>query len=113
MKTVVLLTAERPEDVLQASLLLKDNEVAQQCRGGLAVIDFDRPKPLVQQASVTPSYSVGEITLYNRLSYLVDKYRWSFVATLGGLLIFISLGLTILLKKRRRNRLQAEHQEKE
>lgn len=113
MKTVVLLTAETADDVLHASLLLQDNEVTQQCRDGLVVIDFEGRKPVVQQASLTPSYSMGKITLYNHLSYLVDKYRWHFGATLAGLLICLSLGLTILLKRRRRKRLHAMSQEEE
>ncbi len=113
MKSVVLLIAEDPDDVLQASLLLQENEVAQQCDNGFVVIDFDGRKPVVQQADLIPSYSVGEITAYNRISYLIDKYRWSFIALLTGLLAFISLALTILLKRRRRNRLQAMNMEEE
>ncbi len=113
MKTVVLLTAEDAEDLLQASLLLQENEVNQQCRNGFVVINFDGRKLVLQQAALSPSYSVGEITTRNRISYLVDRYRWPFIASLVGLLVFLSLGLTILLKRRRRKRLQSMIGEKE
>ena len=113
MKTVVILTAEDAEDVLQASLLLQENEVTQQCSNGFVVIDFDGKKPVVQQAALSPSYSVGEISARNRISYLIDTYRRPFIAVLVGLLILISLGLTILLKRRRTRRLQAMIGEKD
>ncbi len=113
MRTVVLLTAEEAADVLQASLLLQENEVTQQCYNGFVVIDFDGKKPVVQQASLSPSYSVGEITGRNRISYLIDTYRWPFIGVFVALLVLVSLGLTILLKRRRRNRLQAMMQETE
>ncbi len=113
MKTVVVLTAEDSGDLLQASLHLQENEVAQQCREGFVVIDFDGRKPVVQSAALTPSYSVGEITSRNRLSYLIDKYRWPFVGLLVGLLVMLSLGITMLLKKRRRKRLQTAIREEE
>ena len=105
-KTVVLLTAEDGDDILQASLLLQENEVTQQCRDSLVTIDFDGRKPIVQQATLSPSYSVGGTTIRNRISYLVNTYRWPFVALLFGFLAIISLGLTILLKRRRTKRLQ-------
>ena len=95
------------EDVLQASLLLQEDEVTQQCRDGFVVINFDGRKPVVQTAALSSSYSVGEITSRNRISYLIDTYRWLFIGLLTGLLAFISLGLTILLKRRRNRRLQA------
>ncbi len=107
MKTVVVLTAEDTDGLLQASLLLQENEVSQQCRDGFVLIDFDERKPVVQCADLTPSYSVGEITARNRISYLIDKYRWPFVALLVGLLVVLSAGITILLKRRCRSRLQA------
>jgi len=113
MKTVVVLTAEDTEDVLQASLLLQENEVTQQCSNGFVVIDFGGRKPVVQQAALSPSYSVGEISARNRISYLIDTYRWPFIAVLAGLFILISLGLTILLKRRRTRRLQAMIGEKD
>ena len=113
MKTVVILTAEDAEDVLQASLLLQENEVTQQCSNGFVVIDFDGKKPVVQQAALSPSYSVGEISARNRISYLIDTYLRPFIAVLVGLLILISLGLTILLKRRRTRRLQAMIGEKD
>jgi len=112
MKTVVLLTAEKVDDVLQASLLLQENEVTQQCGNGLVIIDFDGEKPVVQQAAMSPSYTVGELAAFNRISYLVNKYRWSFIALLAGLLVLLSLGITILVKRRRSSRLQAARMDK-
>jgi len=104
MKTVVLLTAEDSGNLLQASLLLQEDEVTQQCRDGFVVIDFNGKKPVIQRAALTPSYSVGEITVRNRISYFTEKFRWPFVALVVGLLIVLSLFLTISLKRRRARR---------
>jgi len=105
MSSVVLLTAEKPEDLLRASLVLQDEEVRYQCRNGFALIDFSGRKPSVQVAALTPSYSVGEITWQNRITWLVDRYRWSFVFTVLVLTFLAALLLLYLLRRRQRARM--------
>lgn len=104
--SVILLTAENADDVLQASHVLQDNEVIQQCRNSFVLIDFERKKPTIQVAALTPSYSVGEVTFRYRITYLIEKFLWSFIGSFIALLIILTLLLTILLKKRRNKRMQ-------
>ena len=112
-QSVILLTAENADDVLQASHVLQDNEVTQQCRNSFVLIDFERKKPAIQVAALTPSYSVGEVTVRNRITYLVEKFRWPFIVSLIVLLTVLALLLTILLKKRRNRRMQMISEKKE
>ena len=113
MQSVVLLTAEHAEDVLLASEVLQDYEVKQQCRDGFVVLDFKEKKPAVRTAALIPSYGVGKITLRSRMTYLIDKYRWSFIWAVGGLIILLALVLTVYMKRRGARRLQVSDSEDE
>jgi hypothetical protein len=113
MQSVVLLTAANADNVLLASKVLQDYEVKQQCRDSFVLLDFKGRKPVVRTAALVPAYGVGKISLQSRLTYLIDKYRWTVIWGIGGLIILCALILTLYLKRRSARRLQVSVQEDE
>ncbi|MEN8198914.1 MAG: cellulose biosynthesis cyclic di-GMP-binding regulatory protein BcsB [Thermodesulfobacteriota bacterium] len=112
-QSVIVFTAESGDDLLQASILLQESEVSHQSRDSFTLIAFQGQKPVVQAAALSPSYSVGEMTLRNRISYLVEKYRWPFIGTLVGSLLLFVLLISLWLKNHRRKRLRLSSGEQE
>jgi len=113
MQTVVVLTAEDADAVLQASDILQDYEVKQQCRDSFVLLDFKEKKPSVRTTSLIPSYGVGRVTLQSRLTYLINKYLWSFIWGVGGVFIFCALLLTVYTKRRAARRIRIAASEEE
>jgi hypothetical protein len=103
-KTVMLVTAKSPRDLLAGTAGLWEPSVQSQCRDNLVLIDFKQPKPTAFTLKAGERYFVGQIGKVRVLDHFLYTYPWIALGLMIVCLIIIALILRSLLRRVRKKR---------
>jgi hypothetical protein len=108
-RTVIIMTAGIPEDLVAGSKALWDPAVQGGCRGDLFIVNLQKPEFETLAQLIGPSYFLGKPGRMPALQNFVNSHPiFSLVALLAILLILCGLFLK-LLKRRQQQRLNPFH----
>jgi hypothetical protein len=104
MRSVVLVTADTNQDLVNGTLSLWDYAVHSAIRGDLALVDYSSDPLEVTWGKVGLAYYQGDTGSINWLNYLANSYPKVFFFSIAAALLICALSVMILLgiyKKKR------------
>ncbi len=106
-RTVLVLTAAGPADVLAGSRAFWSPSVQSACRGDLAVVNLEKPDYDTLAHLIGPSYYLGNPGRAPVIQNFINSHPFISLAALLLLLVVLCLLILRVLKRRRRQRLAA------
>ncbi|MBI4350970.1 MAG: cellulose biosynthesis cyclic di-GMP-binding regulatory protein BcsB [Elusimicrobia bacterium] len=104
-RSVVLLSAHDPKELLALSVALADPGVQANVKGDLVLIGLANPEKNIMAVAVGKKYFAGKAGLLSRMDVFLYSYPWLYNVLLGLVILVLSLALFYFLQKYRKKRI--------
>jgi hypothetical protein len=103
-RSILMLTAQSSQEVLQGSHVLWEPSVQASLGGDLALVDLSSPDSKVSALQIGRKYYVGGRGVFSPINAFLYNHPWVFVAILVLAFSVLTYGIYLSLKKIRRHR---------
>jgi hypothetical protein len=107
-RTVMLLTAAKPEDILSVSTAILDSAVQAQSRGDLVHIEPAEPEPRVTAMTAGTRYATGKKGSYNPVESFLYTQPYAYYIVSGVAALLLAIFIFMILRRWRAARRAAK-----
>ncbi|MEK7722486.1 MAG: cellulose biosynthesis cyclic di-GMP-binding regulatory protein BcsB, partial [Elusimicrobiota bacterium] len=105
-RTVVLIAACSPRELLALSVAIMEPGVQANIKGDLVLIGLDKPEKNIMAVNIGKKYFAGKAGLLSRMDIYLYSHPWMYNVFLGIVILVLSLILFYFLQRYRKKRIK-------